>query len=236
MSRHTGFPATTGYPRTASHVNTFWSELVTKSAAVDQNNLAPEGLDIRNFGDSVLFAMETSGSRLYYVENNTAGAFAGASATYRSEPTTAMVLGAVNVELDWGAGLAIASDEYLVIKGTVACGTPTLPGLRSNPAGVGALMGASAVILLDVGAGYVVQNESRHGRYGRHNLPPSAPPVAPNVATFQADSFDLTPMLIVGSGTVVKMAIGLGYTLPGANDSLNVNRAQLHAYLVKKCR
>lgn len=232
MSRHSGFPAGPGRPRVAADYNTFHSELVTKSAAIDYTNLAREGLDIRNFGENALFEMNTrAGARRHYVEVIGPATITGATAAYRGEAAAAFAIGGTPVELDWTPGYAVASDEVVEIKGTVTFGTSTAGGHSPG----GSDVGVSAVVLLDVGAGYVVQANSRSGRFGRQqNMTAGA--VANNVETIQMDTFDLTPTWYVTSGTIVKIALSVGTTLPLVADQFVIHSAQIQTAILKKVR
>ena len=248
MSRHPGFPAGPGFPRTAADVNTFWSELTTRSANVNELNLAPEGLDIRNFAvpaigtpNKGLFEMELSGTRQHYAEFTTATAIAGISATYENEAagSNPLVLGASNVLLDWGAGVAIATDEYLVIKGTVSFGHSTLPGQEETV--TDREWAVSAVLSLDASdltpGSLIPVVDSRSQRRGYQADWPTG--TGAQSITMQADTFDLTPTLVYGTSssvTVSRIAIALGYNLGAASSSLNINRAQIHTYVIKRCR
>jgi hypothetical protein len=228
MTRVAQLPATDGFPRTSSHVNGVFTALVAASATIDGANLAPEGLDLRNFGEATLVQANTSGSKKSFVDAATDTTLVAGAATYRAEGIVPITIGATTIELSWGTGYAIGADEYIVVKGTIACGIEGDFAMQTaNTGGVSA-----AIVVETVASGaYVLQASSRCCRFGQRTA--STPATATD--SIQGEAFDLTPTLVIASGTVKKIGIAVGSTLVGA-DVVRIRSAQLMAYVVKKCR
>jgi hypothetical protein len=235
MSRHDGFSATTGYPRVSTDVSDFWTELQTKSASVDSENLIPEGLDLRNFGAVQVFEMELQGNRQHYGEWTTEITLPGVSATYRNEGIVPLVMGS-NVILDWSlAPLTLGADEDLLIKAVLSFGRQ---GYAGAIAPATSRMGVSAVLLLDSGAGYVAMPESRQGRRGEVFPYPATGLASPPGSTMQMQAFDLCPTLRYSQVTPLsRIGLSVGYDAPtAATRVFHVARAQILTTIIKKGR
>jgi hypothetical protein len=146
MSRVSSLSIAPGESSDYNRMNTVLASVSTISNAIGYDNLADEGVDIRNISESRLVKCTPA---LNYIERTTITSAAPAS-DFNNESATPLSMGG-NVELDWTSDpVTMDANTIIVIIGEIAIGAPSstlgVPDSAGDIITPGNASGVSAVI------------------------------------------------------------------------------------------
>jgi len=203
-----------GWPRSLTGFNAWARSVETASGALDADNFAAEGLDLRNLAAKASTDFDGKIRTMYKAWSGPTAL--AANGAYGAEGIVPLVM-TTNVELDLTAlPIVVSGNDVLIIEGILACGYHNAGAFVD---GVLPTANTSCTLIVDSGAGYVRQSQTRRRISGTASQVPMR-------------RFDLTMIRHwTTAGSIRK--IGISY---GSDVVVNVNRAQLSCYLLKRVR